>query len=335
MERDRAGFIDHTGRIVIPLCFDKAGSFSEGLARFERDGNWGYIDPAGSVVIEPKFPWAKDFHEGMARVQVTGHSLGYDGRWGFIDKTGKIVIPPDYETVIGGGHSNIGSDDDDGELFREGLALVTAKYKSGFIDKAGKIVIPIQFAYAYPFSEGLAAAAISNGPDSRWGFIDMAGNWAIAPQFDSVGPFSSHLAAVLRGHDCYYINPAGEKVLQAAPSSPDSNCMDMSATFDEGLASFKVGKLYGFIDSSGKIVIKPQFEMTYSFSEGIAAVRKNGKWMYIDKTGKTVIDPEGYVPSGSFHHGMAFVRSEDMRYGYIDRSGNFVWKPTFLYANAQ
>ena len=335
MERDRAGFIDHTGKVVIPLCFDKVGSFSEGLARFERDGNWGYIDPTGAVVIEPKFPWAKDFHEEVAKVQVTGQSLGYDGRWGFIDKTGKIVIAPDYETVIGGGHSNIGSDDDDEESFREGLALVTTKYKSGFIDKSGKVVIPIKFAYTYPFSEGLAAAALSNEPHSLWGFIDKTGNWAIAPQFDSVGSFSNNIAAVRRGHDCFYINPAGDSVLQAAPSSPDNNCMDMSATFAEGFASFESGKLYGFMDSLGKIVIKPQFEMTYSFSEGIAAVKKNGKWIYIDKTGKTVINPDGYMPSGSFHHGLAFVRTEDMRYGYIDRSGNFVWKPTFLYANTQ
>ena len=335
MDRDRAGFIDHTGKIVIPLCFDKVGSFSEGLARFERDGNWGYIDPTGAVVIEPKFPWAKDFQEGLAKVQVTGQSLGYDGRWGFIDKIGKIVIAPDYETVIGGGHSNIGSDDDDGESFQEGLALVTAKHKSGFIDKSGKIVIPIQFAYAYPFSEGLAAAAISDEPNSLWGFIDKTGKWAIAPQFESVSPFSNHLATVTRGHDCFYINQAGESALRAAPSSPDNNCMDMSATFAEGLASFKFGKLYGFMDSSGRIVIKPQFETTYSFSEGIAAVKKNGKWIYIDKTGKAVIDPVGYMPSGSFHHGLAFVRTEDMRYGYIDRSGKFVWKPTFLYANTR
>lgn len=46
MDHDRTGFIDHTGKLVIPLCFDKAGDFSEGLARFERDGNWGYIDAA-------------------------------------------------------------------------------------------------------------------------------------------------------------------------------------------------------------------------------------------------------------------------------------------------
>jgi hypothetical protein len=82
------GFIDRTGQIVIPLCFDAVGEFSEGLARFERDGRWGYINRTGNVVIEPTFPWAEEFHEGLAHVQVTGTVLGYDGRWGYIDQTG-------------------------------------------------------------------------------------------------------------------------------------------------------------------------------------------------------------------------------------------------------
>lgn len=335
MEHDRAGFIDRAGKIVIPLCFDKVGSFSEGLARFERDGNWGYINANGTVVIGPRFPWAKEFHEGLAKVQVTGRSLDYHGLWGFIDKTGKIVVAPDYETVIGNGNSNIGSDDDDSESFHEGLALVAVNDKFGFIDKSGKVVVPIQFAYALPFSEGLAAAAILKESDPLWGFVDRSGNWVIPPQFDSANPFSDHLAAVKRGPDCFYINPTGHKAHLAAPASPNSSCMDLSGSFAEGLASHKFGRLYGFIDLSGKTAIQPQFEMTYSFSEGIAAAKKNGKWIYIDQTGKTVIVSDRYMPSGAFHHGLAFVRTEDMRYGYIDRFGNFIWKPTFLYANTQ
>jgi hypothetical protein len=31
------------------------GDFSEGLARFERDGNWGYIDRTGKYVWTPTF----------------------------------------------------------------------------------------------------------------------------------------------------------------------------------------------------------------------------------------------------------------------------------------
>jgi len=51
------GFIDGGGRVRIPLRFDSAASFSEGLApvlRFEPGGaRTGYIDKTGKVVWEP------------------------------------------------------------------------------------------------------------------------------------------------------------------------------------------------------------------------------------------------------------------------------------------
>ena len=67
IEHNRGGFIDQTGKIRIPLCFDDVGDFSEGLARFERDGVWGDLDESGNVVIEPQFPWAEDFSKVSPR----------------------------------------------------------------------------------------------------------------------------------------------------------------------------------------------------------------------------------------------------------------------------
>jgi len=180
MNRGRGGFINRSGQVVIPLCFDAVGDFSEGLARFERDGNWGYIDTRGSVVIEPKFPWAEEFSEGFARVQVSGSSLGIDGRWGFIDKTGTVVIPPDYKEGHGE-KSNIGSDGTD-DSFHDGLAKIELNGKTGYIDKTGKLTIPTEFAYAYPFAEGLAAATKSGSGDDGWGYIDTSGKWVVQPR---------------------------------------------------------------------------------------------------------------------------------------------------------
>jgi hypothetical protein len=42
---------------------------------------------------------------------------------------------------------------------------------------------------------------------------------------------------------------------------------------------------YGYIDKTGKIVIKPQFDFAESFSEGLAWVSISGKDGYINKTG--------------------------------------------------
>jgi len=331
MDHDRGGFIDRNGKVVIPLCFDKVGDFSEGLARFERDGSWGYIDARGSVVIEPRFPWAQEFSEGLARVQVSGSPLGINGRWGFIDKNGKVVVPPDYKEPFGG-KNNIGSDTREG-AFHDGLAMIEVDRKTGFIDKTGKVVIPPEFAYANPFTEGLAAVTMTSTGDHRWGYIDRAGKWVIAPQFEWASPFSEHLASVNSKHDCAYIDPTGAYVLRPPVSPGAKDCAEVWGDFVEGLSRWKFGNKYGFVDHSGKVVIKPQFDLTFHFSEGLAAVRIGGKWGYVDKSGKMVIKPKAWMSAEDFHHGLAFINTKDGRYGYINRSGRYVWTPTLLYNN--
>ena len=70
--------------------------------------------------------------------------------------------------------------------------------------------------------------------------------------------------------------------------------------FSEGLAVVRELALddpefpfrYGYVDTSGAMVIPPQFRGAFDFSEGLAAVAVMGngatKWGYIDKTGKVI-----------------------------------------------
>jgi hypothetical protein len=331
MDRGRGGFIDLEGKIVIPLCFDKVGAFSEGLARFERDGSWGYIDTAGHVVIEPTFPWAEEFHEGFAHVQVTGLQLGINGRWGFIDRSGTVVGSPEYAETFGE-KSNIGVGGDE-SAFHEGLAMVFSNYKYGFIDATGKVIIPVEFDYAGPFSEGLAPVGVRTGNDTRWGYVSRDGKWAIPLEFESADLFSNHLAGAKRGDECGYIDSSGVFRVHLPQRTSAADCSAAPSSFSEGLAVWRKDKLSGYIDASGKVAIAARFDSAMPFSEGLAAVRVHGKWGFIDKSGRMAIPPMALASVESFHHGLAFVRTEDSRYGYINRTGQFVWKPTFLYLN--
>jgi len=87
---------------------------------------------------------------------------------------------------------------------------------------------------------------------------------------------------------------------------------------------------YGFIDKSGKFVIKPQFDSAESFSEGLAAVGMNSKNGYIDKTGKLVIAAR-YDSAFQFSDGLAKVAIGD-KSGFIDTRGNMVISPRFAYS---
>lgn len=58
--------------------------------------------------------------------------------------------------------------------------------------------------------------------------------------------------------------------------------------FSEGLCSVKKNGKYGYIDASGKEVIKPVYDWALPFSKGRAEVTLNGRKLYIDNKGEEV-----------------------------------------------
>jgi hypothetical protein len=49
-----------------------------------------------------------------------------------------------------------------------------------------------------------------------------------------------------------------------------------------------VGGKWGYIDRTGKYIIKPRFDKADPFSNGLARVELDDTWGYINKTGKFV-----------------------------------------------
>jgi hypothetical protein len=84
-ENGRTGFIDNTGKIVIPIRFISTKGFSEGYSAVWLDGKWGYINRAGKMVIAPQFEDANNFSEGYAAVKIKE-------KWGYIDTAGNSVL---------------------------------------------------------------------------------------------------------------------------------------------------------------------------------------------------------------------------------------------------
>ena len=103
------------------------------------------------------------------------------------------------------------------------------------------------------------------------------------------------------------------------------------------LFPIEIKRKHGYIDSSGRIVIRPQFDDAWGFSEGLAPVRVSDKWGFINKTGTIVSAPQFFEVS-SFQEGLAVVgaffksgpiNSVVGNYGYIDHTGRFAIAPQF------
>jgi hypothetical protein len=88
--KQKYGFIDTTGAVVIPLTLTRPCNYwnddfyfrKEGLALTQLGEKWGFIDKTGKVVMQ--FDKAGAFSEGLANVQV-------EGKFGYVDTTGKLV----------------------------------------------------------------------------------------------------------------------------------------------------------------------------------------------------------------------------------------------------
>src|SRR5918912_2670751 len=63
---------------------------------------------------------------------------------------------------------------------------------------------------------------------------------------------------------------------------------------------------WGFIDKSGKLIIKPQFNGAWSSKEGLATNLNGEKWGYVDASGRMVI-PAQFDSPGEFSEGSAAV----------------------------
>jgi WG containing repeat len=103
---------------------------------------------------------------------------------------------------------------------------------------------------------------------------------------------------------------------------------DEAYPFSEGLALIRQKNKYGFIDSAGKVVIKPQFDEAYPFSEGLAGIKVKNKYGFIDSAGKVVIKPQ-FDQIQSFREEVAAVKIKNKGWGFINSAGKVVIKPQF------
>ena len=294
-----------TGDVVIPLKYDWAGSFSEGLAVVGIEGKWGFIDKSGNEVVPLKYGYADEFSEGLACVSLTNKYK--KDKYGFIDKSGNEVVPLKYDWA--------GS-------FSEGLAMVKLDGRWSFIDKLGNEILQLSNGDGENFSEGLAMVG-SRGIVSfgyyfdQYGFVDRLGNEVVPLEYSSASSFREGLARVSNFGSHGFIDKSGNKVV---PLKYDS-----AGSFSEGLAPVKLDGRWGFIDMSGNEVVPLKYDDVWSFSEGFAPVKLNDRWGFIDRSGNEVLQQLEYDEVLPFSEGFARVRLTDKynedKYGFIDKSG--------------
>ncbi|MDD2792890.1 MAG: WG repeat-containing protein [Sediminibacterium sp.] len=79
------GYVDMNGKERIPLQYEDAYSFQDGLANVKKNGKWGYIDTSGKTVIDLVYDHPALFYNGYTTVE-------RKGKLAVIDQKGKVLI---------------------------------------------------------------------------------------------------------------------------------------------------------------------------------------------------------------------------------------------------
>lgn len=159
------GYVDTEGKVVIPLAWDTASRFKDGIAIVSRDGLYGAIDTAGELVIPLSFERLYMFSEDLAIVHK-------DGKQGYIDRTGNMVIPAQWDSA--------GS-------FTDGRAIVGKKngddWDCTVIDATGVPVLDKTYPGITRLGTHFSFSETKGGP---WGLMTADGEIVFGPTWDGI-----------------------------------------------------------------------------------------------------------------------------------------------------
>jgi hypothetical protein len=91
-------------------------------------------------------------------------------------------------------------------------------------------------------------------------------------------------------------------------------------SFNQGIAKVKLNKKWGYVDTTGNVLISPKYNEAENFSGGLARVRLGQKWGLVDTTGAEVIKPTFDWIYDYDQFGVAKVKLNGQEY-YMDRKG--------------
>ena len=227
--------IDLDGNYVVrPGRYDniEINNFSEGLCPVSRNGKYGFIDVSGKEVIPCQWEWVLKFERGLAII-LKKNNKGYDRR-GVINHKGEIIVEPKYASI----HFIEGADlistegpvtllNFKGEILQSDIFSVQLACKDNrlliskngnyggyfFVDSLGKRKLK-NFYDVREFSGGYAVAHIRDELKGNLpGYIDTEGNQYAVGKYEILGDFKDGFAIVRKEGKSGVINDNFEEVI--------------------------------------------------------------------------------------------------------------------------
>lgn len=331
-KRGKYGFVNRKTNQIIHLANERLIGFQNELGLFIRNEKYGLLDLTGKTVVEPIY----EYIDGMLKGGFYLVTLG--GKKGVLDKNGKEVIPLRYQELaylktkfvpqpvwvatLDNGKKCL-LDLDGKQLSMEVDAISNnsgdptkivfkQNNRMGVMNFSGEVLIPAVYAAIYT-----AYGYCIVSQDSLWGLVNEENKILLPIQYDFVNALSPTRFVVERGKERSLVSNLGEMIA----SYP---FIDIS--LHDGLIRIQNEGKFGFVDTSGNILIPCQYDIAEGFYEGLAKVELNNKTSFIDPKGKLLFDFT--YKRLTLSEDRVIIDNKE-KSGIMDRQGKVLLKPQY------
>lgn len=256
------------------------------------NGLWGHIDEAGNWVIPPKFDDASDFRGNYAWIQ-------QGDREGFANRDGEIVLLLDEDVYVDSGYDGFYyGGRETGIWLIEGKTELGAEWVDGFFDVQSGVYSGLKWWTERIWCSDRRLIPVAD-ENWKWGYVSRdTGELVIPAKYDSDNMGSNFydgyaVVTFLDEDDDYNIVQTLllDETGKEYPLPEGINAASCDTVISGGLfAVVDENGLYGYCNTSGEVVIEPQFAYTFEFEDGYAEVElTDGTCGVIDRTGNVVM----------------------------------------------
>ncbi|HAS39428.1 MAG TPA: hypothetical protein DCS93_03075 [Microscillaceae bacterium] len=331
--QENRGYIDTTGREIVPVKYSRVSGFQDGVSIVEPvlNGLYGLVNKQGKEITAIKYHNIKEFSEGLAPASVNGKKyIPATGDWGILNNQGQEITPFKYRKIYG---------------YSQGVAKVMVggdhlrnHGQWGLINRQGKEITPLKYHEIRLLSQGIAPVRIGD----KWGFVDTTGKEITAIKYYKVFSFHQGIGGVSFADEENYfgkiamINTQG-KLLTPFKYSSIEHYHDgryiVVKVKSKTSGQTNIEK-EGVVDSTGKEVIPAKYDAVSKITETAYRIKLKKQWGVMTISGKLIV-PIKYAWIHSFQDGIAIVQLDppdaglypDSKYGAYNQNWELVIPP--------
>ncbi len=284
-----------------------------------KNGKWGILDNTGDFIVGAKYEFLQKYFRNEFIAQK-------NKKWGVISPEDSVKIDFIYDEI-----RYFFDDSLKNRWANIPYYKVKIKGKWGVIDSIGNIIVDTKFdEIDYIYNDDIFFITKINFKENIYGYIDTTGFVKIEHNFYEAGKFKNGWASIKLGkHKYTFINKSCKKIGEII--------FQEVCDFRENVAAVKINGKWGFIDTTGGFIVKPEFLKIGNFGNGLAPIflRKKSRFGFfrsyivcgfINKKGKQVIKAK-FKKCTDFNNGFSIIKKK--YYGIIDIKGNYLVKPKF------